>query len=510
MYTKKIKIKENEFWWLGCINDGIKMPLERSSVYERDLRVNPTDNVINPVLLSSFGRVIYSEKGFLIRVKGGEIRLRGESEIVLAQGGTSLKEARLYASENFFAKEGKRGEIPPEVLFSVPQYCTWIDLMIDQTQEGVLEYAHSVAEAKLPAGILIIDDGWMKYYGNWTFDREKFPDPKAMIAQLHEMGFTVILWCCNYVSADSAEYRALAAEGLLLKEKDGSTAVRSWWNGKSAVLDMSNPAATEWFNARLRALMQEYGVDGFKFDAGDAGVFKHDDAFFARCDPNGQCEAWVKNALQYPFNELRAGFKNADTPVVQRLCDKRHAWGKENGLQSLIPNMIGAGLAGYPFCCPDMIGGGSFTDFSDTATLDEELVARWLEASALMPMMQFSFRLWKREKLSDLTRDFVRLHTEQGAYILQLAKHAAQTGEPIIRSLEYEFPHCGYEKIQDEFMLGDKYLVAPVLQKGVKEREVVFPKGKWYSSSEKKTYEQGVHTVSADFSELPYFEKVSE
>ena len=70
------------------------------------------------------------------------------------------------------------------------------------------------------------------------------------------------------------------------------------------------------------------------------------------------------------------------------------------------------------------------------------------------------------------------LHEKFGSYILELAKHASKTGEPIVRYMEYEFPNEGYENIKDQFMLGKKYLVAPVLTEA-DERIITLPRGKW-------------------------------
>eukprot|EP00951_Prasinocladus_malaysianus_P025381 scaffold222419_cov31-Prasinocladus_malaysianus.AAC.2 len=75
------------------------------------------------------------------------------------------------------------------------------------------------------------------------------------------------------------------------------------------------------------------------------------------------------------------------THLAQRLCDKNHAW-DESGLASLIPNGLAQGLAGYAFGCPDMIGGGQYSDFYELGTLrprldiDQELFVRYAQAAA--------------------------------------------------------------------------------------------------------------------------------
>ncbi|MSU50599.1 MAG: hypothetical protein EXS37_16185 [Opitutus sp.] len=72
-----------------------------------------------------------------------------------------------------------------------------------------------------------------------------------------------------------------------------------------------------------------------------------------------------------------------------------------------------------------------------------------------------------------------KLHTEFGPQILVLARQSAKTGGPIVRPLEWSWPHQGYEAINDQFMLGDVILVAPLVTKGGRARMVTFPPGHW-------------------------------
>lgn len=107
-----------------------------------------------------------------------------------------------------------------------------------------------------------------------------------------------------------------------------------------------------------------------------------------KTDANGLCELWAKIAAKYTFKELRACWKCGNLPIVQRLCDKSYAWG-ENGLAALVHDMLAQGLFGYAFGCPDMIGGGNFADFTveKAKTLDVELVVRYVQCAALIPVM---------------------------------------------------------------------------------------------------------------------------
>jgi alpha-glucosidase len=110
-----------------------------------------------------------------------------------------------------------------------------------------------------------------------------------------------------------------------------------------------------------------------------------------------------------------------------------------------------------------MIGGGSWAHNVDPDfKMDEELFVRMAEASALMPMMQFSWAPWRvlSPEAQAMVKAAADLHRRMAGEILALVRDAEVRGEPIVRSLEYNDPHKGYEHIMDEFMLGEDILVA--------------------------------------------------
>ena len=87
-----------------------------------------------------------------------------------------------------------------------------------------------------------------------------------------------------------------------------------------------------------------------------------------------------------------------------------------------------------------------------------------------------------------------------------LFDRAAKTGEPIVSPIEYVFPGEGFERIVDEFMLGDSILVAPMLESG-SSRKVVLPSGRW-KADDGTLYEGGSHDIMVPLDRLPYFERL--
>lgn len=400
------------------------------------------------------------------------------------------------------------GKIPDSLFFSMPQYNTWIELLYNQNQNDIEQYANSILDNKYPTGVLMIDDNWQKYYGNFEFKPDRFSNPKGMVDKLHKQGFRVMLWVCTFVSPDSPEYRELAQKGYLIKKKGTKTpAIIDWWNGQSACFDFSNPEAVDYFVNQLKQLQLNYGIDGFKLDAGDVLHYLGDLDFYSPSIlPVEMSEKWAEIGLHFNFNEYRACWKMGGQALVQRLGDKNYSW---NSVKILIPNMIAAGLVGYSYTCPDMIGGGQFGSFIGVKDFDQELIVRSCQTHALMPMMQFSVAPWRilDAEHNELCRKFANLHASFSSYILKQARHSAKTGEPIVRHMEYMYPHQGFSDCKDQYMLGDEYLVTPMIEKGFI-REVKLPTGKW--KDDQGNVWKGGKTVRIDvpIGRLPYFIKI--
>lgn len=465
----ELVIRPNECWWGGRVADGTQMPLDIQSVRTIELCDNKSNQVC-PIYLSSQGRSLWSDEPFTLEASHGKIVCRGPGKFVLSETETSLRDAFRAARQRYFPAPH---DLPEPLLFTVPQYNTWIELMYDQEQHAILQYAKRLVEEGYPPGVLMIDDNWQEDYGRWDFHPGRFPDPAAMVHELHKLGFKVMLWVCPFVSPDSVTFRQLRDAGALLSNAENEPTMRTWWNGVSAVLDLTAAPAIQWFEQELRALQTQYGIDGFKFDAGDLPFYPEDGHI--------HCAAFNKFGAIFPLNEFRAAWRSAELPLAQRLADRNHAW-DESGLASVIPNLLMQGLLGYPFVCPDMIGGGQFESFlGDQFTVDEELVVRYAQVAALCPMMQFSVAPWRvlnRENAA-LCKQAAQLHEAVGDEILAIAKACADSGEPMVRSLEYQFPGYGYEHITDQFLLGEEVLVAPVLGPGQRERQVAIPPGEW-------------------------------
>ena len=519
------KLLKGECFWGASTVDGAINPYTEDSDFSHDYRMY-AGNQTMPLLVSSKGRYIWSESLFNFTIKTGVMTLESDDEITMNQAGTTLREAYLHAMKNHFPFDGVR--LPAE-FFTTAQYNTWMEFDYNQNQQGILAYAHGIVDHGYEPGILMIDEGWHKRYGEWEFDPYKFPDPKAMMDELHQLGFKVLLWVTPYVSPDGYEHfiststapwlgNTQGNEDRFIRNAKGEIALFHWWNGYSAMLDFRKPKDFEYLDRKLQKLIRDYGVDGFKFDGANPsreggyhplnminGPAREDH------DPCAMNIAWNEFGRRFPYHEYKDTYKGGGKNCIQRLSDRSHRW-KGYGIDTLIPSSITQGLIGHPFICPDMIGGGSWAynrmpDFK----MDEELFVRMAQVSVFCPMMQFSWAPWRvlSEKAQKMVHAAAMLHKEMAPEILALVRESEVSGEPILRNLEYNDPGKGYERIVDQYMVGNDILVAPVITPHTYVREVVFPAGEWRDPENGKIYQGGMtHLVECPVEKLPWFRRV--
>lgn len=459
-----------EKWWGGVLDKGWEMPYGQT---RRPVDLALAGGVTAPFFVSSAGRYVWSENPFTYAFTNDVFYISSPTEKVEpVVAGRTLKDAYRAASAKYFPFNGRT---PAELLFTLPQWNNWIEIAIQgMNQKSVDAYTEALAKSGFPCGVYLMDGGWFSHQGSYQFYAPDFPDPKGMFRRIREKGWKSMIWTAAFVSPDSREYKLLRhGKGYMITGKDvlaydkaskgRKAGVKWWWSGISCVWDLTYEPGWNDYVETLQKFASEYGIDGFKWDAGDAGPME---ATLRYHDRTKKSVDWVHDyvrvgAEKFPYNEYRVGYKTGGMPVMQRLPDVRHTW--EN-VQHVSGMMQAAGLLGSPYVVADMVGGGEATTYRPGGFFSERLFVRSCALAALHPMMQFSAAPWRylSKENQEICKSFANLHVAFGPYILELAHHAAQTGEPIVRTMEYEFPHAGFARSMTQFMLGSKWLVAPV------------------------------------------------
>lgn len=398
---------------------------------------------------------------------------------------------------------------PPAELFAAPIWTTWARYKVLINQDTVLRFAEEIVQNGYPRSVMEIDDIWQDRYGDLFFSAERFPNPAGMVARLHELGFKVTVWVMPFVAMDSQAFAEGRARRLLVRAPDGEPYAVRWWQGVAALLDVTNPEALTWFLERLRALQAATGVDGFKFDAGE-GIFLPPDAVchVPLAHPNEYTRRYVDFVSQhFALTEVRSAWFNQAAPIFVRQWDKTTAWGADNGLQSVIPGLLHLGLTGYRFVLPDMVGGNAYAEQPEAA-----LMIRWAQVNALLPAMQFSLAPWEYgEECNRLCRTAAELHAQFAPRLLALAEACARSGLPLIRPVWWLAPTDEAALLcEDEFLLGDAILVAPVVQPGARTRDIYLPPGVWRDYRTHAVFTGAVilRDYPAPLDTLPIFERI--
>jgi hypothetical protein len=292
------------------------------------------------VLVSNYGRYLWADdpSAVVTSLPDGRIRLEHASGATVAASAApnpagGLRAAFAAAAAAHYPASGRA---PADALLTAPQYNLWMESNLDRanepTQAKVLAYAEAVLAHGMPPGVLMIDTNWAEHNGSFRFHLGRFPAPAAMCARLHALGFRIAVWVSPFVSPDSETFRAARAAGYLVRDAaTGSVALAEWWDGYSALVDLTNPEARAWLAAGLESV-RALGVDGFKLDGGDPPFYKGaaasegacagaaNESENGRCDGadggdaarfvgHAQCAAFAQFGLRYDIAELRACWK---------------------------------------------------------------------------------------------------------------------------------------------------------------------------------------------------------
>jgi len=398
--------------------------------------------------------------------------------------------------------------------YAKPLWNSWAQSYTAVSQASVLDWATGLHRAGIPAHTIQVDDGWSTHYGDFDFNA-KFPDPKALSAQIHAMGYNFGLWVTLWINDDAKNYAYAVDHGYLLKSKaDPSKPCRvTWWNGTAGIVDLANPAARDWYVGQLRSLEQTYGVDGFKFDT---RFFDESCAPYPGYSPLD----YIKLGAQVTdlFDQQGAGVRLSWTGsqkygFVIREVDKGTDW---QSLQAAVAQSLSISTIGYPFVETDMVG-GSLGDPPPT----KSVLVRWAQAAALMPLMysstsplgvtnQGGSQSYDAQTVA-LYRAAARLHAALAPYIEAQVARAIRTGEPIMKPLFFDFPaDTKSYGIADEWLLGDSILAAPVLTDATA-RDVHLPSGLWYDVLRHRVVRGGTTLVGyhAGLADTPIFVRLA-
>lgn len=410
-------------------------------------------------------------------------------------------------------------------------------------EKRVKEIADGFRKNKIPADVLYLDIDYMDDYRVFTWNKERFADPKRIIGELRKDGFRTVLIIDPGIKVDDkySVYTEGKRQGMFVKNPDGTELHRDVWPKASAFPDYTDPKARDWFATFYKAHLEE-GVAGFWNDMNEPGVFvtpeterpeifHHPEKTFPLDTPHagdGMPDTHRRYHNVYgmlmarssfeglrklepdkrPFVLTRAGFAGVQRYAAVWTGDNISAW---EHLALSIPMLANMSVSGVPFVGAD-VGG-----FQDMPT--GELYTRWLQAATLTPFLRSHSVGWVGnkepwefgEEFTKINRASVELRYKFLPYLYTLFREHEMSGAPVMRPLWYEFPEDkGTYLINDQYMVGDDVLVAPVIKDGMRTRGIYLPLGaEWIDWWTGEKFESGkTHYLQTPLDRLPLFVRV--
>lgn len=472
-YTTTITVQDGERWWGLSADQTFTEPFECSTDSGKPYEFRMA------ALISSAGRYVWSKAPMQISFDGTNFTINSDTEKVeVRKGGRSLREAYLVYRHTHAAPSGVK---PDESLYTNIIYDVAGEVGALHSAESVVAYAEKLIAEGLPAGIMLIPDGWQSHSTELVFDAESYPAPADMVAQLHRLGFKVMLSVTPYIPAVGKEFVRNREAGTLLCDEQGKIVLFDTEVGFMACR-VPDTAMAERYSGELRSLMNNYGIDGFRVDAtllesrlsGEAL-----DNFYS---------AWSVVGADIPMMLY--------APASALVADKAALVADDGTIEGALRQTLRIGQMGYPFVSPAF----------DKAHAEGEELWRRAISSVALPVATVIAPPWKfggnrGEELAKV----IRWRAEQSEFMGALLNEASNTAEAMMRTLDYMFPKDGFSNCYDHYMLGDKWLIAPPVD-GEKMRAVRLPRGVWEDMRGRRYRGPRVVNVDVSRGELPIFE----
>ena len=419
-------------------------------------------------------------------------------------------ESRKGVLEKYTALTG-RPALPP--VWSMGLWLT-TSFTTNYNEETVMHFIDGMAERRIPLHVFHYDCFWMKEYEwcNFQWDEEMFPDVDQMLKRLKDKGLKICVWINPYIGQKSPLFREAADLGYLLKTADGGVWQWDKWQPGMALVDFSNPDACEWYQGKLKALLDQ-GVDCFKTDFGERIPVEN-----VRYD-SGQDPVSMHNYYTLLYNRTVFALLERERGRGEACLFARSAtvggqkfpvhWGGDcsSDYRSMAESLRGGlslTLSGFGFWSHDISG------FEATATPD--VYKRWAAFGLLSTHSRLhgngSYRVpWLFDEESvEVLRYFTNLKCRLMPYLFSAAVHTGKTGVPAMRAMLLEFEadrNC--LDIDTQYMLGDSILVAPVFSEDQKV-SYYLPEGCWTHFLSGETRRGGKwYTETYDYFSLPLF-----
>lgn len=417
-------------------------------------------------------------------------------------------------------------ELPPLWVLGYHQ-CKWSYY----PESKVKEITSKFRELKIPCDAIYLDIDYMEGFRCFTWNKNYFPDPKRMVAELAEDGFKTIVIIDPGIKIDKDYwvYQEALEKDYFCKRADGPYMKGKVWPGECNFPDYTNPVVREWWAGLFKELISDIGVKGVWNDMNEPAVMEVPNKTFPMdvrhvYDGNPCSHRKAHNIYgtqmaratyhgvkrftypKRPFVITRSAYSGAQRYTSSWTGDNvatwEHLWLANIQVQRM--SISGMGFTGSD------IGG-----FAEQPT--GELYARWIQLGVFHPFCRThssgdhgNQEPWAfDEEVINITRKFVSLRYQLLPYLYTMFWQYIEEGIPMLKPLVYydqEDTQTHYRN--DEFIFGNQILVCPILEPNAVGRRMYIPRGEWYNYWTNEFSIGGREVwIDTKFDEIPVFIK---
>nr|WP_315182901.1 TIM-barrel domain-containing protein [uncultured Flavobacterium sp.] len=364
------------------------------------------------------------------------------------------------------------------------------------SQEEVEKTIEKFKNDSIPVDAIIIDLYWFGKtiqgtLGNLDWDKETFPNPTKMIADLNAKDIKTVLITEPFVLTTSSKWKEAVAEKILATDQFGKPFVYDFYFGNTGIIDLFKTEGKQWFWSIYKDLIHQ-GVGGLWGDLGEPEMFPSE-AFTAKGKAdeihNIYGHNWAKLIADgykkdfpatRPFILMRSGYSGSQQfGIIPWSGDVGRSWG---GLQSQTEIALQMGMQGIGYMHSDL--GGFAGDY-----FDNELYIRWLQYGVFQPIFRphageavASEPVYKDIVTKAEAKKQVELRYQMLPYNYTLAFENNQKGTPLMRPLLFEEPeNQALQSVCQTYFWGNDFLVTPITKAGLTSTTVYFPKNNnWF------------------------------
>ncbi|MFZ5479365.1 MAG: TIM-barrel domain-containing protein [Myxococcota bacterium] len=384
----------------------------------------------------------------------------------------------------------------------------------------VREVAATLRSAGVPASAIWTEDwkgaqetAWGYHLlPEWELDTTLYPDAAELDAELEALGFKWLAYFSPFLVEGSGAWEEAA--DYAIRDADGEPLLFTGVTFEpTTVLDLTREDARGWAQEKMEAAL-DVGFDGWMADYAE---WLPPDAVLAGADALADHNAyplWWQGTNAEVLADRDATFftrsgwsGSAAVSPVHWPGDQRTSFDGDDGLATVVPLLVGAGIAGAAASGSDVAGYQSIGNDPS----DKELWFRWCTLGAMSPVMRthhgaFADDNWQFDSDEETLAHYARwaqIHARLFPYLRGALEEAASDGTPVVRAPFLVYEDEPWDRT-DAYLLGPSLFVAPVTEEGATSREVDLPASvDWYDFWTGATAASG--TFTADVDAIPVF-----